>query len=78
MTTEKSIPLATASGSCTGMRIGYFSNPDDIVAQLEVSKKSSKEQKLSKRSWVVGDNFVVVSRDAKAIGKKLDEKVKSF
>ncbi|ASN39643.1 hypothetical protein CGQ24_11860 [Arthrobacter sp. 7749] len=68
--------LATASGTCEkAVRIGYFEDPKDIDKQVEASRNWAKEHKLEKSSWVVGDDWIIETKEPKLVVKKLGGKV---
>lgn len=71
-------PLADSSDSCAGIRVAYFSSSDDVEKQIETSKKYSKANKLDKRTWVIGDDFIIESKDAKKIAEALKADVETF
>lgn len=71
-----SFQLATASGNCgQAVRIGYFDDPKDIDKQVDASRKWAKEHKLEKRTWVVGEDWIIDTKDAKLVAKKMGGKV---
>lgn len=73
---SQTFPEAQASGICSNnVRIGQFGSSDDVDRQLEISRDFSKEKKLEKRSFVVGDTWIIEAPKAKKVSQEFDGKV---
>ncbi|GAA5225558.1 hypothetical protein [Paeniglutamicibacter antarcticus] len=70
------LQLASASGSCEeGVRIGYFVDATDLEKQVAASRNWTEEYDLGKRSWVVGEDWIIETNEAKQVAKNLGGKI---
>ncbi|ALO67779.1 hypothetical protein AS189_16450 [Arthrobacter alpinus] len=72
-------PKAKSSGSCAEeTKIGYFDSNADVEKQLAESKAWSGSNKIGKRSWVVGDKWIIATPKPDEVATKLSGKVVTF
>lgn len=78
-TAKSSFPKAKSSGSCAEeTKIGYFESKADVEKQLAESKAWSSSNKIDKRSWVVGDTWIIAPPKPDEVAAKLSGKIVTF
>lgn len=76
---KSTFPKAKSSGSCAEeTKIGHFDSKAEVEKQLDESKAWSTSNKIGKRSWVVGDTWIIATPKPDEVATKLSGKVVTF
>lgn len=77
--TEQVYSKAISSGACgSSTHLGSFASSEDVNAEVKAKRKLAEENDLGEMTWVVGDDWIISTKDAKKVEEQMGGQITKF